>query len=220
VPASDAAVRPEASYSGLGMKKLLAGYQRFRTNVWPEQRSALQSLAKEGQAPKALVVACVDSRVDPALIFDTAPGEMLTVRNVANLVPPYAPDTAYHGTSAALEFGVRVLEVPHIVVLGHSLCGGVHVLLEGAPDTAPEFVAPWMSIAWPARVCALRCSVEERQRCCEHEVIKVSLANLMTFPWIAERAASGKLKMHGAWFDIQNGVLMILQPNGSFAPAD
>jgi carbonic anhydrase len=201
------------------MKRLLAGYQRFRANSWPAQRRALESLAKHGQSPKALVVACVDSRVDPAMIFDTAPGETLTLRNVANLVPPYAPDAAYHGTSAALEFGVRVLEAPHIMVLGHGLCGGVRVLLEGPPESAPEFVAPWMSIAWPARVRALQCvSPEERQQCCEYEVIKVSLANLMTFPWIAERVAAGKLQLHGAWFDIHTGVLLTLQPDGSFAP--
>ncbi len=152
------------------------------------------------------------------MIFDAAPGEMLTVRNVANLVPPYAPDAAYHGTSAALEFGVRVLEVPHLMVLGHGLCGGVRALLEGAPDNAHEFVTPWMSIAWPAkRVCALRgSSPEVRQQCCEHEVIKVSLANLMTFPWVAERVATGKLELHGAWFDIRSGELLILRTDGSF----
>jgi carbonic anhydrase len=201
------------------MKRLLAGYQRFRANGWPEHRRAFESLANDGQSPKALVVACVDSRVDPALIFDAAPGEMLTVRNVANLVPPCAPDAAYHGTSAALEFGVRVLEVPHLVVLGHSLCGGVRALLDGASDNTHEFVAPWMSIASAARLRALGCvSAEERQQCCEHEVIKVSLANLMTFPWVAERVAAGKLELHGAWFDIRNGVLTTLQPDGSFAP--
>ena len=199
------------------MKSLLDGYQRFRAKGWPEQRRAFESLAQAGQSPKALVVACVDSRVDPAMIFDTAPGDVLTVRNVANLVPPYAPDGAYHGTSAALEFGVRVLQVPHLMVLGHGLCGGVRALLDGAPDNAHEFVAPWMSMAWPARVRALRRgSAEERQQCCEYEVIKVSLANLMTFPWIAERVAAGKLELHGAWFDIRTGVLMILQPDGSF----
>src|SRR5580698_6660225 len=112
----------------LVMKKLLAGYQRFRANGWTEQRRAFELLAADGQSPKALVVTCVDSRIDPALIFDTAPGEVLTVRNVANLVPPYAPDATYHGTSAALEFGVQVIEVPHIMVLGHSLCGGVSAL--------------------------------------------------------------------------------------------
>ena len=201
------------------MKTLLAGYQRFRAKGWPEQRRAFEALAKDGQSPKALVVACVDSRVDPAMIFDSAPGQVLTVRNVANLVPPYAPDSAYHGTSAALEFGVRVLEVPHIMVLGHGLCGGVKALLDGAPDNLQEFVGPWMSMAWPARVRALGCvSAEERQQCCEYEVIKVSLANLMTFPWIADRVASGKLELHGAWFGIRTGQLMTLEPDGSFAP--
>src|SRR6476619_6297794 len=159
------------------MTTLLAGYRRFRAQGWREQSRLFESLAKEGQSPKALVVACVDSRVDPAMIFDTAPGEMLTVRNVANLVPPYAPDVAYHGTSAALEFGVRVLAVPHVVVLGHELCGGVNALLEGAPDTARDFVAPWMSMAESARERALSlpfASQRDRQQCCEQDVIKVS----------------------------------------------
>jgi carbonic anhydrase len=201
------------------MKELLAGYERFRANGWPEQRRVFESLATNGQSPKALVVACVDSRVEPAMIFDTEPGAMLTVRNVANLVPPFAPDSAYHGTSAALEFGVRVLSVPHLIVLGHSLCGGVQALLEGAPDNAHEFIAPWMSMAEAARRRALRCTpVEERRQCCEQEVIKVSLHNLMTFPWISERASAGELALHGAWFDIRTGVLMMLQPDGSFAP--
>lgn len=201
------------------METLLAGYRRFRANGWPSQREAFETLARHGQSPKALVVACVDSRVDPGLIFDTAPGEVLTVRNVANLVPPYAPDARYHGTSAALEFGVRALEVPHLMVMGHSLCGGVRALLEGTPDRAYEFVSPWMSIASPARGRALGCGEpEERQRCCEHEVVKVSLANLLTFPWIAERVEARRLELHGAWFDIRTGILATLQPDGSFAP--
>ena len=200
------------------MGPLLAGYRRFREKGWPEQRQVFQSLADTGQRPQALVISCVDSRVDPAVIFDTAPGEMLTVRNVANLVPPYEPDVAYHGTSAALEFGVRVMAVPHVVVLGHELCGGVHALLEGAPDNARDFIAPWMSMAKSARTRALLCkSPDERQQCAEHDVIKVSLANLLTFPWIADSVASGKLSLHGAWFSIRTGELLTLQPDGSFA---
>jgi carbonic anhydrase len=201
------------------MKKLLAGYRRFRATGWPGKRREFELLAEKGQSPKALVVACIDSRVDPAMIFDTAPGEMLTVRNVASLVPPYAPDAAYHGTSAALEFGVRVLEVHDLIVLGHGSCGGVQSLLQGAAGKASEFVAPWMSIAQPARARAmLSVKPGERQLICEHEVIKVSLANLMTFPWIAERVAAGTLALHGAWFDIRIGELMVLMPDGSFAP--
>ncbi len=200
------------------MKKLLAGYQRFRENVWPQQRTAFESLAERGQAPKALVITCIDSRLDPAMIFDAAPGEILTIRNVANLVPPYAPDAAYHGTSAALEFGVRVLQVPHLMVLGHGLCGGVGALLEGAPDYAHEFIGPWMSIAAPA---AQRASLAtDRQLNTEFEVVKISLANLMTFPWVASRVASGKLELHGAWFNIHSGRLLTLRPDGSFAPPE
>jgi carbonic anhydrase len=178
-------------------------------------------LAHKGQSPSTMILGCVDSRVDPGRIFDAAPGEILTVRNVANLVPPYAPDAAYHGTSAAVEFGVRVLEVADIIVMGHGLCGGVRALIEGAPDNALEFVAPWMRMAKPALDLAMQCPEgEERQRCCEREVVKISLANLRTFPWVAERVAAGKLKLHGAWFDVRFGTLMELQPDGLFAPAD
>jgi carbonic anhydrase len=199
------------------MSSLFEGYRRFRAHGWPQQREALESLAQSGQRPHTLIVACVDSRVDPAVIFDAAPGEMLTVRNVANLVPPYAPDVAYHGTSAALEFGVRVLEVAHLMVLGHGSCGGVQALLDGAPANARDFIAPWMSMAEPARRKALHfASGEQRQTCCEHEVIKLSLANLLTFPWIAERVASGKLALHGAWFSIGTGELAVLQGDGTF----
>jgi carbonic anhydrase len=155
------------------------------------------------------------------MIFDAAPGEMLTLRNVASLVPPYAPDAAYHGTSAALEFAVRVMEVRDIIVLGHGLCGGVKTLLEGTPDKAREFVGPWMSIARPACERAMRFPPGEGRRLiCEHEVIKVSLGNLMTFPWIAERAAAGELTLHGAWFDIRIGALMLLRKDGAFEPQE
>jgi len=199
------------------MDKLLAGYRRFRANGWPEQRRRFEALADDGQRPQSLVVTCVDSRVDPAMIFDTVPGQMLSVRNVANLVPPYAPDVAYHGTSAALEFAVRVLKVPHIVVLGHGLCSGVRALIEGAPQDAADFVAPWMSMAASARTEALReATPEARQQMAEQAVIKVSLANLLTFPWIRDGVAAGTLRLHGAWFAIRSGVLLTLQPDGTF----
>lgn len=201
------------------MEPFIAGYRRFRAKAWPERRKVFELLAENGQHPKALVLACVDSRVDPAMIFDAGPGEILVVRNVANLVPPYSPDHAYHGTSAALEFGVRVLAVSHLIVLGHGMCGGVQTLLEGAPKEARDFVAPWMAMAASARARALRCtSPEARQQCCEQEVVKISLANLMTFPWVAERVAAGRLVLHGAWFAIQSGLLRILQPDGNFEP--
>lgn len=198
------------------MDRLIEGYKRFRKDAWPERQKLYEQLAGNGQKPKALVLACVDSRVDPAMIFDAGPGELLVVRNVANLVPPYAPDSAYHGTSAALEFGVRVLEVPDLIVLGHGMCGGVAALLNGAPEAARDFVEPWMQIAGEARAKAMHEPEEERQRCCEHEVIKISLQNLMTFPWIAERVAQGKLALHGAWYSIYSGKLKMLNHEGEF----
>ncbi len=202
------------------MEQLIEGYRRFRANGWPERRKMFEGLAEKGQKPRAMIVACIDSRVDPAGIFDAAPGELLIVRNVANLVPPYAPDSAYHGTSAALEFGIRVLEVPHLIVLGHGMCGGVQALLNGAPDNARDFVAPWMAMAEPARRETMKHPPQDRQQCCEHEVIKISLANLMTFPWIAERVADGRLSLHGAWFAIHTGVLETMGEDGQFAPVD
>jgi len=199
------------------IQSLIPGYRRFREISWPERSNIFECLANQGQRPKALVVTCIDSRVDPALIFDAGPGEILTVRNVANLIPPYTPDGAYHGTSAALEFAVRVMDVPDLIVLGHGMCGGVKALLEGAPGNAQDFIATWMSIAEPARVKAVNSSsIEDHQQCCEHEVVKVSMTNLMTFPWIAERVSAGTLALHGAWFAIDSGLLMTLQPNGLF----
>jgi carbonic anhydrase len=200
------------------MQTLLAGYRRFRAHGWPERRRVFEGLAQHGQHPKAMVLGCIDSRVDPGMIFDTAPGEILTVRNVANLAPPYAPDAAYHGTSAALEFGVRVLETPQPIVLGHGLCGGVQTLLSDKVlgPGEHEFIGPWMSLAEPARVKAMAAAPADRQLRCEHEVVQVSLANLMTFPWVAARVKAGTLRLHGAWFDIHSGVLMVLGDDGVF----
>jgi carbonic anhydrase len=203
------------------MDDLIAGYRRFRKQRWPEQRQVFERLSESGQRPMSMVVGCVDSRVDPAIIFDTGPGEILIVRNVANLVPPYAPDKAYHGTSAALEFGVRVLKVRNLIVLGHGQCGGIQALLDGAPENARDFVGPWMTMAEEARMVALKEPRGlARQQCCEYEVIKVSLHNLMTFPWIAERVQDGDLHLHGAWFAIHSGELMVLGPDGDFVSVD
>src|ERR687896_1349239 len=126
------------------MDRLLEGYRRFRAEVWPAQRARYQALAKEGQSPPTLVVACSDSRVDPETVFGAGPGELFVVRNVAGLVPPYRPDLRYHGTSAALEYGVRVLKVARIVVLGHAQCGGVKAMLEGAAEET-DLRAQWMA---------------------------------------------------------------------------
>lgn len=201
------------------MDELIEGYRRFRAAQWPRERERFETLTDQGQSPKAMVIACSDSRVDPQMILGARPGEVFVVRNVANLVPPYEQDAAYHGTSAALEFGVRVLQIEHLIVLGHGMCGGVKALLEGAPEEASDFVAHWIEIAAPARAATRDVEPSERQRACEHETVRLSLANLMTFPWIAERVADGRLKLHGGYFDIRHGVLFLLQPDGTFAPA-
>ena len=131
------------------MEKLIEGYRRFRAEVWPAERDRYEALAKRGQNPDTMIVSCSDSRVDPQTVFGAGPGEMFVLRNVAGLVPPYSPDTGYHGTSAALEYAVRVLKVARIVVLGHAQCGGVQALVQGAPKEAADFVQPWMELAAP-----------------------------------------------------------------------
>ena len=200
------------------MDDLLQGYRRFRGTAWPEHQARFQQLADFGQRPRAMVVACSDSRVDPQMIFGAGPGELFVVRNVANLVPPYQPDQAHHGTSAALEFGVRALEVADLVILGHGLCGGVGALLSGAPPTLSDFVAPWMGLAARARERTLACTPEDPQREGEHAVIRLSIENLRTFPWIAERERMGQLALHGAHFDVRHGRLTRLQQDGTFTP--
>ena len=200
------------------MDQLLSGYQRFRRDRWPERRRAYEILADTGQHPRALVLSCADSRVDPATIFDAGPGELFVVRNVANLVPPYAaPDGTWPGTSAAVEFAIRILEVPDILVMGHGLCGGVRALLAGAPAEASDFIAPWIALAAPAKARALaQTGTEDLQLCCEHETIKLSLENLSTYPWIASRIAAGTLRMSGAHFDVRTGELSVLDEGGGF----
>ena len=132
-------------------------------------------------------------------------------------MPPFAPDEAYHGTSAAVEFAIRILQVPEILVMGHGLCGGVQALLQGTPPEASDFIAPWISLAAPAKARALaRTDIEDLQLYCEFEAIKLSLENLSTFPWIASRIAAGTLRLSGAHFDIRSGVLSVLGEDGRF----
>ena len=175
------------------MQDLITGYRRFRTGTWAHQRARFDELSASGQSPRTMLIACSDSRADPQMIFDARPGELFVARNVANLVPPYGPDSRHHGTSAALEFGVRVLKVEHLVVMGHAMCGGIHALLHGAPDEASDFVAHWVNMAERAKLRALQFPPEKRQDYCEHESVRLSLENLMTFPWVREPVAAGKL---------------------------
>ena len=194
------------------MNELVEGYRRFRADTWPAERARYEALAARGQRPQTLVIACSDSRVDPATVFDAGPGELFVIRNVAGLVPPYAPDAGYHGTSAALEFAVRVLKVVRIVVLGHAQCGGIRAMVEGAPEEAQDFVAPWMGLAaaelgpmpeGPAS--------DDVLYHYETEVVRLSLTNLRTFPWIAEAEAAGRLELQGMRFAIHTGALLKLE---------
>ena len=206
---------------------LLTGYHRFRETGWKHERGRWTELA-EGQSPKVMVIACSDSRADPATIFDTAPGEIFAVRNVANLVPPLELGGGRHGVSAALEFAVTILEVEEIVVMGHGRCGGCHAAItqsfKGCEPGAGGFIAHWIDLLDEARerVVAEHGTEDERSimRAMEHETVKVSLANLRTFPCIQEREAKGRLTLHGAWFAIATGELHLLdQAAGTFAPA-
>lgn len=197
-------------------KQLIAGFQRFRERHFAVGETQFQDLTQFGQTPKALVVACCDSRVDPALVLDCAPGDLFVIRNVANLVPPAENQGHYHGTSAALEFGVRNLGVPHIIVLGHAQCGGIHALLEGGVTKDDSFIAEWMGIADAARKQIEQeyagASDKMRHRACEQQAILVSLDNLMTFSWIRERVEQGRLTLHGWYFDIEGGELLGYNP--------
>jgi carbonic anhydrase len=193
-------------------QQLIAGFQRFRERALTNGNAQFRELVEFGQTPSTLVVGCCDSRVDPALIMDCAPGDLFVIRNVANLVPPAENQGHYHGTSAALEFGVCNLAVQHIIVLGHAQCGGIHALLEGGVAGDDSFIAAWMRIAEAARKRVEQehtgASSKERHRACEQQAILVSLNNLMTFSWIRERVEQGRLALHGWYFDIEHGELL------------
>ena len=204
------------------MDELIEGYRRFRTERWPHQREVLESLARDGQQPHTLAIACCDSRVAPEMIFDCAPGDIFTVRNIANLVPPYAPDMANHGTSAALEFAVKVLKVRRIAVIGHSGCGGIHALLHEPPAEASDFVANWVQIAEPAKRRAEAVAggdIAAMRRAAEIESVRVSLDNLATFPWIGRARDAGHLDVQGFYFDVGNGKLLRVPPDGALEEA-
>lgn len=195
------------------MERLVEGFQHFRATYFEENRALFETLAQSGQKPKVLMIGCSDSRVDPGLLFGTQPGEMFVIRNVANLVPPFETTGTYHGTSAAIEFAIRKLEVEHTVVLGHAGCGGVRALIEEEAADGTNFVRPWMDIARAARDRCLAQALsagkttDYARQMCEKETVTISLANLMTFPWIRERVEQGKLTLHGWWFDVEKGAL-------------
>lgn len=190
---------------------LAAGYQRFRSDRFADEEARYRALAA-GQAPETMIVACADSRVDPATIFAAAPGELFVVRNVAALVPPCQPAAGYHGTSAALEFAVTELGVRNIVVMGHGFCGGVAAALD-AVDNGPagQFIGPWVDLLTPVRdevlADASLTGPDQRQRALEWMAVLSSMGNLRTFPFVQDALEAGRLELHGAWFSIAEAQL-------------
>ena len=195
--------------------RLLTGYRNFMSGRFTEQQKRYKALAETGQKPQTLVIACCDSRAAPETIFDSGPGELFVVRNVANLVPPYEPDGQFHATSAALEFAVQSLKVSDIVVMGHGRCGGIKAALD--PDSEPlspgDFIGKWMGMLKPVAEQIQNTALlttAERQRALERVSIRNSIANLRTFPCVRILEEKGKLKLHGSWFDISTGELWVM----------
>jgi carbonic anhydrase len=203
-------------------ERLITGYRSFLGDRFQREQSRYRALA-EGQAPEIMVIGCCDSRVSPEVIFDASPGELFVVRNVANLVPPFETGGAFHGTSAALEFAVQALKVKHIVVLGHARCGGIRAFADESEPLSPgDFIGRWMSLVAPAaqRLGPKQGDLADYIARLELAAIENSLANLMTFPCIKILVERGRLKLHGAYFGVATGVLMVRNPEtGAFAPA-
>lgn len=192
---------------------LVEGFRRFREQHFERHDNLYQQLVKQGQTPRILVVACCDSRVDPALVFDCDPGDLFVIRNVANLVPPLEDRQGHHGTTAAIEYGVNVLGVRHIIVLGHAHCGGINALVRaGGVCAQGSYIDDWMCLAEIARAEVMEempdAALEEKERACEQRAILVSLENLKTFPWVRDRVQNGTLMLHGWYFDIELGQLL------------
>ncbi|RTL91301.1 MAG: carbonic anhydrase [Hyphomicrobiales bacterium] len=191
---------------------LLTGYRNFMNGRYLAESDRYRSLAREGQFPETMIIACCDSRSAPEAIFDAGPGELFVLRNVANLVPPYEPDGEYHSTSAALEFAVQSLKVRNIVVMGHGRCGGIRAALDtnSAPLSPGDFIGKWMSLIAPAAETVSSSTFmtsSERQTALERISIRYSIANLRTFPCVSILEGKGKLSLYGAWFDISAGEL-------------
>ncbi len=191
-------------------------YRRFKHRIFVPNADQYEELATYGQNPEIMLISCCDSRVDPETIFNAMPGELFVVRNVANLVPPYETGGKFHGVSAAIEFAVLNLRIKHLVVMGHSGCGGVKAALDqgAAIQTEAHFISRWMSMLDEARLSVLAShqmkTQQERLDSLEKECVKTSIKNLRTFPFVSEREEKGKLNLHGAHFDIKSGTLSVL----------
>jgi carbonic anhydrase len=199
------------------MEHLIEGYRVYRKRRWPELRTLHKKLAERGQSPKTLVIACADSRVDPATIFNAGPGELFVVRNVANLAPPFEEAPGFHGVSAAIEFAVKALKVETVLVLGHAQCGGVAHALSQHPRDPHSFLDAWVSLLDKAKDRVIHLP-GDHQAALEHESIRVTLENLATFPFIAEAIATRGLKLAGARYGVADGSLELLDPEtGEFS---
>ncbi|MEP7031081.1 MAG: carbonic anhydrase [Pseudolabrys sp.] len=202
-------------------QRLIDGYQAFSAARLPTEQNRYRELAEAGQSPEVMVIGCCDSRVSPEVIFDARPGELFVVRNVANIVPPYAPDGQAHGVSAALEFGVAALKVKHIVVLGHAQCGGVKAYAEDAePLTPGDFIGKWMKLMAPAAdkvgPRGAQSSSDYLARLEQANIVN-SLDNLMTFPRLRKLIERGSVTLHGAYFGVAKGELSVLdKDSGAF----
>ncbi|WP_343561091.1 carbonic anhydrase [Kiloniella sp. b19] len=195
----------------MSLQDLLKGYRDYKDFRYPEDKPLLDNLAREGQSPKALVISCCDSRVEPSAFLSTGPGDLFMVRNVANLVPPYEVDSQYHGTSAAVEYAVEALNVPHVIVMGHSHCGGIQALIAGAMDEKKDsaFIHKWISMAKGPCQQALEEGHEGAvlQERVEQLSVVNSMKNLRSFPCVQKREKDGTLQVHGWHFDFTNGQL-------------
>jgi carbonic anhydrase len=200
---------------------LLDGYKAFMSDRYDSFQGRYRELADKGQSPTTMIIACCDSRAAPETIFNTGPGELFVLRNVANLVPTFEPDGGQHGTSAGIEFAVNALKVSNIVIMGHGRCGGIRAALNpnGAPLAQGDFIGKWMSMLAPVSAAVSKYTLltdNERQTMLERFSIRHSINNLRTFPYVKKLEAEGKLAVHGAWFDISSGELWVMNADGDF----
>lgn len=195
------------------MEGLVQGYKEFRNQYFKETGLFFDKLVREGQQPKTLIIACSDSRVDPAIVLNCEPGDLFVIRNVANLVPPYQMDDTHHGTSAALEFGICMLGIRHVIVFGHTQCGGIKALMESTHESFEDesFITKWVDLAKPAQKAVrenhAELAIEQQIDLCSRYAIIHSLKNLQTFPWIRQRIDAGQLFLHAWHFDLSKGLI-------------
>ncbi|AMK12761.1 MAG: carbonic anhydrase [Pseudodesulfovibrio sp.] len=205
------------------IKKFISGFRNFRNEYFCREDAPFELLCR-GQSPTTMVIACSDSRTDPSFIMQCEPGEIFVVRNVANIVPPYERDAGYHGVSSAIEYAVKVLQISNLIVLGHSLCGGIDALMHDDKVRHTEFLYKWLSVMGPVREEVVDHFGEVNKKsctACEMAGILQSLRNLLTFPWITERVEAGTLNLHGWYFDMESGQLLsYLRQTKTFEPLE